>query len=194
MSRYHFIKHFLLINKHKWFVFINCCKLGIPFIGLVHDLSKFSPSEFIKSSKYYKGTSSPVMEQRKNENLYSSICVHHVKRNKHHFEYRIDFYCGDLLLKSMPYKHALEYVADVIAASRAYNGINFKHNMPRDYFNARKDRYLMHSATKEFITILLNNYAENGFKNITKKRTKSLYLGLLKNKSEIERVKVLDSE
>ena len=32
--------------RHKWFVFIECCKQGIFWRGLVHDCSKFLPDEF----------------------------------------------------------------------------------------------------------------------------------------------------
>lgn len=45
------IKHFGLITHHKWVVFKLCCKIGEPWRGLVHDMSKYSPTEFIESSK-----------------------------------------------------------------------------------------------------------------------------------------------
>lgn len=175
METYHFLRHLNLVNKHRWFVFCNSIKLGIPLRGFLHDLSKYSPKEFITSAKYYKGTSSPVLEERKNNNMYSTVCVHHVKKNKHHFEYRIDYYRGGLVLIAMPYKYALEYVADVIAASKAYNGKNYSNEMPYNYFVARKEKYLMHNATKEFITICLYIYKKEGFAGLKKSITKKLY-------------------
>ncbi len=48
-------KHFNLVNKHRWEVFKLCCKAGIPYRGLVHDLSKYSPTEFWESAKYFDG-------------------------------------------------------------------------------------------------------------------------------------------
>lgn len=60
------IKHFLLVSKHKWIVFKLSIKAGIPFRGLVHDLSKFSPTEFCESVKYYNGYRSPLHECREN--------------------------------------------------------------------------------------------------------------------------------
>ena len=53
--KYHFLKHFHTVNKHRFLVFINACKVGIPFLGLKHDLSKYFPKEFINSAKYYNG-------------------------------------------------------------------------------------------------------------------------------------------
>jgi hypothetical protein len=32
-------KHFVYLMKHKWFVLVECVKLGIAWRGLVHDLS-----------------------------------------------------------------------------------------------------------------------------------------------------------
>lgn len=54
------INHTKNIIKHKKYVFDYACKAGIPFQGLTHDLSKFSPTEFIESVMYYKEGSSPL--------------------------------------------------------------------------------------------------------------------------------------
>jgi len=59
------IKHFILITKHKWRVFILCIKAGIPGRGILHDLSKYSPTEFIESAKFYVGDHSPINEAKK---------------------------------------------------------------------------------------------------------------------------------
>ncbi len=59
------IKHFGLITHHKWVVFKLCCKIGEPWRGLVHDMSKYSPTEFIESSQYYTGKHSPISEAKK---------------------------------------------------------------------------------------------------------------------------------
>ena len=54
------IKHIKLVTKHKWYVFIFCCKIGMPIRGFMHDMSKFSPTEFFESIKYYQGDRSPI--------------------------------------------------------------------------------------------------------------------------------------
>ena len=53
-------KHFCLVNKHRWYVFRLSIKAGIPWRGLLHDLSKYSPTEFFESVKYYNGKRSPL--------------------------------------------------------------------------------------------------------------------------------------
>ena len=49
------MKYFLYLIKHKWYVFIECCKVGIWWRGILHDLSCFLPSAFILSVKYWIG-------------------------------------------------------------------------------------------------------------------------------------------
>ena len=55
-------KHFILITKHRIRVFKFCIKAGIPWRGFVHDLSKYSPTEFWESAKYYTGKGSPITQ------------------------------------------------------------------------------------------------------------------------------------
>ena len=57
-------KHLKLITKHKWVVFKLSCKAGIPWRGFLHDFSKYSPTEFLESIKYYNGHKSPIVQAR----------------------------------------------------------------------------------------------------------------------------------
>lgn len=80
------ILHFHLVNKHRFTVLKLCIKAGIPFRGLLHDLSKYSPIKFFESAKYYNGKGSPI-SVCKTKNGYSKAWLHHKGRNKHHQEY-----------------------------------------------------------------------------------------------------------
>lgn len=82
--------HFLLITRHRHKVIAHCKKAGILWQGLRHDLSKYSPTEFIPGVKYYQGNRSPNEKER--EILgYSLAWLHHKGRNRHHFEYWTDY-------------------------------------------------------------------------------------------------------
>lgn len=174
--KYHILKHFHTVNKHRFHVFINACKVGIPFQGLKHDLSKYTFKEFISSSKYYTGKYSPIVNERLSEGLYSSIFNHHTNLNKHHYEYYVDYYKGDIVLIQMPFKFSLEYVIDVISASQTYLGKSFKKDEPLKFFLRFESTILMHSMTIEYIKKLLSIYSTKGFKGIKKKYSKKLYL------------------
>ena len=72
----HFIKHFRTITRHRHKVIAHCAKAGILWQGLRHDLSKYSPTEFIPWSKYYQGKRE-VLTKRKELYGYSKAWMHH---------------------------------------------------------------------------------------------------------------------
>ena len=82
------INHFKTVSTHRKSVRELMFKLDPAFYlqGWKHDLSKYSPAEFIPSVKYWTGKFSPTMNERK-EKGYSSAWLHHKGRNKHHYEY-----------------------------------------------------------------------------------------------------------
>lgn len=184
----HPFKHFILISKHRHRVIRNAAHLGIFFHALKHDLTKYGPTEFITSSKYYEGHHSPVFEERLSNNYFSKVCQHHTKRNAHHWEYWTDFFNGRILAKRMPYKYALEYVADVLSASYTYNPTKFNKDTAYNYFTNKKDHYFMNNASKEFITYCLKQYSIDGFKNLKKKNTKKIYEEIAKKYPEVEMI------
>ena len=78
----------------------HCIKAGIFWRGLLHDLSKYSPSEFLAGVKYFQGNRSPNEMERELFG-YSSAWLHHKGRNRHHFEYWND--CIPALKKVMQF-------------------------------------------------------------------------------------------
>ncbi len=168
------IKHFKTIMKHKWIVFKLCCKVGIPWRGLVHDLSKFSPTEFRESSKYYVGVHSPIPEARKAKG-YSETYLHHVGRNKHHVEYWIDM---ELPQKAIviPYKYLVEMVCDDLAAGMVYNGKNWTNDTQYNYWMKKRQRTIINPKTDHFLTEVFLEVKRDGInKTLTKKNMKKLY-------------------
>lgn len=171
------LRHFHTVNKHRWFVFIYSCKAGIPFRGLVHDLSKYSPTEFWGSVKYFDGHRSPIYFARKSKG-FSDVWVHHKGRNKHHFEYWEDVSTDGRFVKMMPYKYIVECICDKLAASRVYNGKNFKSSYPLDYWNRvdKNSPLMIHPGTAEFVETVLKKVAKDGInKAIKPKYLKKLY-------------------
>ena len=73
-------KHFKTITQHKWLVLKGCFQVGLYWQGLLHDLSKYMPSEFLVGAKYYQGTQSPNNAERKAIG-YSSAWLHHGNYN-----------------------------------------------------------------------------------------------------------------
>jgi hypothetical protein len=150
-------KHFKTICKHKYWVGHYCFKAGIPWRGITHDLSKFSPIEFWESVKYYQGTSSPI-DACKKANGWSKAWLHHKGRNDHHYEYWQDNFDkgGEALL--MPKECAIELVCDYLGAGRAYMGKEFTYASEYKWWAAKRSNPLaMHPKIKEFIEYVLQS-------------------------------------
>ena len=81
-----YLKHNLdclsYILRHKWFVLIECCKRGIVWRGILHDLSKFRKDEWNGYLKRY-------YIDKESSKAFDKIRKIHKKRNKHHISYWI---------------------------------------------------------------------------------------------------------
>ena len=86
--------HFKTITRHKLLVMHYCFRAGMYKQGLLHDLSKYAPVEFLVGCKYYQGDRSPNNAEREDTGI-SKSWLHHKGRNKHHFEYWVDYAPGD---------------------------------------------------------------------------------------------------
>ena len=58
--------HLNVVNKHRFKVFLLCCKANIPIRGLLHDLSKYTFEEFFETARYFgEGKFSPIRTCKK---------------------------------------------------------------------------------------------------------------------------------
>lgn len=168
--------HFKTITKHRHEVIRNCKKAGIFWQGLLHDLSKYSPTEFLQGAKYYQGTRSPNDKARE-ELGYSKAWMHHMGRNKHHFEYWRDYspiHKGYMTPVKMPLNYVVEMFCDRVAASKIYQGKNYTDSSAYDYFMAAKHRRVgtineeTSDTLEELLFMLKNEGEEKTFSHIRK--------------------------
>lgn len=169
-----FFGHLKTVLTHKWWVFYYACKLGIPWQGFMHDMSKFHPTEFFESVKYYKGTSSPIPECKKDKG-YSEAWLHHKGRNPHHYEYWTDNYDLGTNAVKMPYKYVLELIADYLAAGRTYRGKNFTFTDEWDWWIMKRANFTLkiHPDTMEIITKIFRILSLTTDKNLAFKCIRS---------------------
>ena len=167
-------KHIKLVMKHKLVVFKLCCKVGIPWRGFMHDWSKFSPTEFLESIKYYRGCGSPI-RLCKAEKGYSKAWLHHKGRNKHHPDYWIDYSLPDKTV-IMPYKYAAEMICDKIAAGIVYSGKNWTNSTQIDYYMNERKTSLIHPQIDKFMIDIFTQVSKNGIDlTLTKENIKNSY-------------------
>ena len=144
--------HFETITRHKLLVMKYCFACGLYEQGLAHDLSKYSPTEFIPGCIYYQGDHSPNEAEREARG-YTSAWLHHKGRNKHHLEYWIDYSTTKTGLTGMkiPLRYVCEMVCDRVAASQIYLGGRYTDASPWEYYEHSKDHYLLHPETRALL-------------------------------------------
>jgi hypothetical protein len=162
------IQYLKFIIKHKYFVTRECFKMGLYWRGLVHDLSKFLPKEWIAYRNYFYGTYKPY-EQFSSGLKYEFDCfkiskeyieqqldyawLNHQHKNKHHWQYwvlRQD--SGVTIALEMPDVYIKEMVCDWIGAGLAITGKReFK-----QWYADNKNKMKLHKNTRDKVESLLN--------------------------------------
>ena len=162
----HPIAHFKTITEHRHLVCRYCLRLGLVWQGLTHDLSKYAPVEFWRGAKYFQGNRSPNDAERMDTGM-SLAWLHHKGRNRHHFEYWIDYvitsdghvaYGGN----KMPLRYVAEMFCDRIAASKVYQKDAYTVASPYDYFVRSKAELLIHPDTADELEEMLRVLKDEG--------------------------------
>ncbi len=159
-------EHFKTITEHKFLVMAGCFKVGLYRQGLLHDLSKYSPEEFMTGVRYYQGNRSPNAAERE-EKGFSEAWLHHKGRNKHHFEYWIDFSMDKskgLVGHKMPLNYVAEMLMDRIAACKVYKGKDYTDSCALEYYMREKDFIVIHPDTRRLLVKLLTMLSKKGEK------------------------------
>ena len=158
--------HLHTILVHKKYVLIACFRMGLYRQGIFHDMSKFSPTEFIPGVKYYNGHFSPNVTERRTHG-YSAAWLHHKGRNRHHFEYWNDYSDEPgTSLKGirMPMRYVAEMIADRWAACKAYHGADYKPSDAWDFYVRSHTKHVLviHPDTKAVLEAALITMRDEG--------------------------------
>ncbi len=170
-------KHFKTITKHRNLVMKMCFRIGLYRQGLLHDLSKYSWTEFSRGCRYYQGNRSPNNYEREIKG-FSLSWLHHKGRNKHHFEYWLDYNehkSGEVRGMPMPRRYIAEMYCDRVAACMTYQKDTYSDLSPARYFYKGAGKNLMHPETRRDIGFLLGMLAEKGRKT-TERYIRERYL------------------
>ena len=162
------LEHLRTINHHKRLVMEGCFKIGLYRQGLLHDLSKYTPTEFLVGCKYYQGNMSPNNAEREAIG-YSSAWLHHKGRNKHHMEYWIDYGTGKegaahgrMCGMKMPLNFVAEMYVDRVSASKNYQKEAYRQDSALRYYMKGRGHYLLHEDTQAMLELLLVYLAVKG--------------------------------
>ena len=155
------MKHFKYLRyllRHKWYVMIECFKAGLYWRGIVHDMSKFTPTEwFPYVETFYGEKPSP----RDKTGAYNPLAVSdefdrawlsHQHNNPHHWQYWI--LRGDKDTQKvlpMPEQYRIEMLCDWRGAGRAIKG----KDETKEWYLANRGKMLIHFKTKDWIEQML---------------------------------------
>ena len=140
------------VLRHKWFVFVECCKLGIPWLGVVHDLSKFLPGEFVPYARYFYGPwAKDERKPRMVEYNFDMAWLHHQHRNRHHWQrWMMTLDSARKGAKHfpmpMPERFAREMLADWRGAGRAYGNSD-----TLGWYSKNRMQISLYPGTREWI-------------------------------------------
>jgi hypothetical protein len=138
-------KYLKYIMQHKYFVAIECLKMGLYLHAITHDLSKFRPSEFFPyAEKFFSGDY--AYKYFYVESRFEMAWLKHQRRNPHHWDYWVDSSCKSL---PMPRKYVLQMVADWNAMGRKFG------DTAKEFYLKNQSKMKLHHTTRDLLDKLL---------------------------------------
>ncbi len=152
-------KYLKYIIRHKWYVAIECFKMGLFIHALTHDLSKFRPSEWIPYARFFYGTYPDLPINGKGlckqdiQHHFDVAWLNHQHRNKHHWQYWVLHEdSGDLKLMLQDGGVLKQMACDWIGASKAIRG---KTANASDWYRKVKANTLMGNVQRRYFEMLI---------------------------------------
>jgi hypothetical protein len=146
--------HLKYTIRHKYHVMVACTKEGMILRGILHDLSKFTPSEFTGYANFFfnpDGSRKEDLDANSEEikRAFGDAFLHHQTSNAHHWQYWIKRTNGHTVVNPMPADIAAEMICDWIGAARA----NYQNEpgIPLPWYKQNRSRILLHTDTRNYI-------------------------------------------
>lgn len=142
--------------RHKREVRKACWKVGLFWRGLKHDLSRFTPTEFISYARFHYDRDGSKRNVRDATGRYDPFAdpliaaslAHHVHCNDHHWQHWA--HVGDdgtIVLLEMPRRAVLEMFCDWWGAGRAQGSKVY----PVEWYAKNRQYVHVHPATRDLI-------------------------------------------
>jgi hypothetical protein len=161
-----YIRYLWYVVKHRWFVTVECWRRGLYWRGLVHDLSKFRPSEFLPYAEHFYGRrrgrgrdgTGYYKPTDTGDPAFDRAWFLHQKRNDHHWQWWIFPEDGGApLILAMSHAARVEMVCDWIGASRAQGG----DGDVRPWYRANKLKLALTKPTRDWVEAYLRSWTHN---------------------------------
>ena len=145
---------------HKVAVFQAARRLGVPWLGLIHDWSKLRPDEWAGYAAYFYGPKAGACAEAARKDAFDRAWLRHQHRNAHHPQHwRLENDTDGTVVLPMPERYVREMVADWLGAGMAIRGHGWDRapEETRRWWAAVKDAggYAMHHQTRAQVEALL---------------------------------------
>ena len=140
------LEYLAYLLRHKALVMQECARFGIWRRGLVHDLSKFLPSEWSPYVERFHGGG-------RGQEAFSRAWQHHANRNSHHWQYWVMGQADGNRVLEMPADDVREMVSDWIAMGRA------RGTCARQWYEDNRDQMVLSPGTRAEVERLLEHMA-----------------------------------
>lgn len=142
------LRYLSYVIRHKWFVLVAGLRTGAPLWRLlIHDWSKFLPSEWGPYVRWFYGPEPAVVKAA----AFDRAWLHHQHANPHHWQHWIlREHDGGTKTLAMPEHFAREMVADWMGAGRAITG---RWEVAEWY--AKNREKILHPSTRALVRRLL---------------------------------------
>lgn len=163
-----YIKYLQYVLRHKWYVMQECFKEGLFLRGIMHDMSKLRPSEFIPYANYFYGKKDSDIGKGRNstgyykptdtgDKAFDFAWLLHQKRNKHHWQWWCLAQDEDgLKILDMELTSILEMICDWVGAGKAQGHFSPKSDRyfeTRKWYDMNKNKLQLSPETRKIIEV-----------------------------------------
>jgi len=153
------VKYLWYVLKHKWYVFLECCRLGIPWLGLIHDWHKFLPGEWSPYVNHFYGPGGTERQMRGRTGYYKPTdtgdaafdfaWLLHQKRGRHHWQWWVlPENGGGVKILPMHDRYRREMLCDWYGAARAQG--KMRDSVPQ-WYEENGNKMQLHPDTRDWI-------------------------------------------
>lgn len=147
----HVVHYLWYVLQHKWYVFFYMAKYGLYYQGLMHDMSKFHPSEFMAYVRFFeeqgaakhKGFTVHEIADKRIMDEFNRARDLHKHRNPHHWEYWVH----NGMVEDIPEEIAIEMVCDWKSVARVLRHTGDA--LP--WYIDQKDNILLSKRTRQIV-------------------------------------------
>jgi hypothetical protein len=149
------LKYLSYVLRHKLYVSIECFKAGLIWRGVVHDVSKFRPSEWTPYVQSFYGGWAYKDRPEWVKKQFDLAWLRHQHRNDHHWQWWMQQSKDGFRLLPMSREALLEMLCDWKGAGRAQGNAGGWDEVA-SWYKQRRHKIKLHPETRKTVELLID--------------------------------------